>query len=163
MQVFRTEADFPEQIQILGIGLLLPRGANAISVEDAAARGMSELSKKDKDGKLILDDQGGYTPLKGKELTAAANAWAERINGVETVTLKEAEVAKLRASGAVRTDFQPEDTLAAAEWYASRTNPVVTVTHGNEVVSAEPVSAEEAVEAEGAELATAADDEGGEG
>ena len=157
MQVFRTESDFPEQIQILGVGLLLPNGQNAVDVEFASTR-MSELSKKDKDGKLIVDDQGGWKPLTGKELTAAAKAWADRIPGVEVATLKEAE---LRSMG-VRTDFGPEDTLAAAEYYASQTNPVVTVTKGDEVVSAEAVSADEAAEAVGTALSSA-DDEGGEG
>lgn len=163
MQVFRTEADFPDQIQILGIGLLLPKGGNVIDIEDAAAKGMSELSKKDKDGKLVLNEQNGYTPLKGKELTDAAKAWAERIRGVEVVTLKESEVEKLRSLGQVRADFTAEDTQAAAEWYASQTNPVVTVVEGGQVVSAETVSAQEAAEAEGKALSTAADDEGGEG
>lgn len=161
MQVFRTEADFPEQIQILGVGLLLPKGGNAIDIEAAASRGMSELSKKDKDGKLILNDQDGYTPLKGKELTEAAKAWADRINGIEVVTLKESEVEKLRGLGQL-ADFTAEDTLAAAEWYANQTNPVITKTEGGQVVSAETVSAQEAADAEGSALSTA-DDEGGEG
>lgn len=157
MQVFRTESDFPEQIQILGVGLLLPNGQNAIDVEHAATR-MSELSKKDKDGKLLVDEQGAWKPLSGKELTSAAKAWADRINGVEVVSLKESE---MRGMG-VRQDFGPEDTLAAAEYYASQSNPVVTVTKGDEVVSAEAVSADEAADAVGTALSSA-DDEGGEG
>lgn len=161
MQVFRTESDFPEQIQILGVGLLLPNGKNAISVEAASAR-MSELSKKDKDGKLVVDEQGAWTPLKGKELTAAAKAWAERIPGIELVTLKESEVAKMRGMGEMRVDFTAEDTLAAAEAYARQSNPVIT--HTDPVsgdVEAEDATIEEAMEAEGTALSVA--DEGGEG
>ena len=158
MQVFRTESDFPEQIQVLGVGLLLPHGQNAISVEAASAR-MSELSKKDKDGKLIVNEQGGWEPLTGKALTAAAKDWADRINGVEVATLKEEE---LRGSG-VRQEFGPEDTLAAAEYYASQVNPVVTRTDPvSGKVVAEEATVEEAMDAEGTALA-AADDEGGEG
>lgn len=163
MQVFRTEADFPEQIQILGVGLLKPRGENALPVEDAAARGMSELSKKDKDGKLVLNDQGGPIPLTGKELTAAAKAWADRIHGLEVSTLKEAEISKMKTMGEMRMEFSAEDTLAAAEWYASQTNPVITRVEGGEVVSAEHADAQEAAEAQGTALSTPGDDEGGEG
>lgn len=163
MQVFRTEADFPEQIQILGIGLLKPRGGNAIPIEDAAMKGMSELSKKDKDGKLLLNEQDGPIALSGKELTAAAKAWADRIQGVEVATLKESEVDKMRTMGEMRMDFTSEDTLAAAEWYASQTNPVITRVEGGEVVSAEHADAQEAAEAQGTALSTPGDDEGGEG
>ena len=162
MQVFRTESDFPEQIQILGVGLLLPHGKNAIEVEHAAAR-MTELSKKDKDGKLVVDEQGAWTPLTGKELTAAAKAWAERIQGVEVTTLKEADVDKMKMSGAMRMEFTAEDVLKSAEFYAAQTNAVVTRTEGGEVVDAELVDAEGAMEAEGTELSAPADDEGGEG
>ena len=162
MQVFKTEKDFPEQIQILGVGLLLPKGQNGIDVEHAS-KSMTELSKKDKDGKLVKDEQGGLVPLTGKELTAAAKAFAERVDGIELVSIKESEMDKMRAAGELRIDHTAEDTLAAAEMYAKNMSPVITETDFVAgVVGSHEATPEEAIEAVGTDLAGSADDGGGE-
>jgi len=162
MQVFRTESDFPYEVHILGVGTLLPRGQNAIDVEHAS-RFMSELVEKDKDGKIKRDDQGGHIPLAGKELTAAAKAWAERINGVETVALKTDQVEKLRGAGGMRTDHTAEDTLAAAEWYAAKSQPGITkVNLDTGEAETTIATAQEAIDAVGDDLIEGGIDEGGE-
>lgn len=161
MQVFKTEKDFPDQIQILGVGLLMPHGRNGVDIEQAA-KSMTELSKKDKDGKLVLNEQGGLIPLTGKELNAAAKAFAERIQGMEVASLKEAEMEKMRAAGELRIDHTAEDTLAAAEYYATTVNPVITETDFVAgVVGTKEATPQEAAEAIGTDLAGV--DDGGEG
>lgn len=163
MQVFRTESDFPYEVHILGVGTLLPKGQNAIDVEHAS-RFMTELVEKDEDGRVKRSDQGGHIPLTGKELTAAAKAWAERIKGVETVTLKSEQVEKLRSAGGMRIDHTAEDTLAAAEYYAQKAEPAITrVNLDTGEAEATIATAQQAIDAEGDDLIEGGIEDGGEG
>jgi hypothetical protein len=118
MYVFRTTKDFPHTVQILGVGTLQKYGGNVITVEKAAPA-MSELSKKE-DGQLVVDEQGGTTPLEGKDLVAAAKAWAEKLEGVECVELKQETIDKVNEESGALPDLTAEDALSAAQEYHDR-------------------------------------------
>lgn len=74
---FRTRDDDERGRQLGPAGNLKPRGENEILIEDAAAAGMNELQETDSVGALVYED-GRKVPLAGKDLLAAAKAFAER-------------------------------------------------------------------------------------
>lgn len=138
MYVFRTKKDFPHTIQILGVGTLQAHGNNVIPVDQAAPY-MTELNKKDKNNQLVVDEQGGTTPLEGKDLNAAARDWAETIDGLECVDQKQETIDKINEESGALPELTADDALKAAQEYHERAygnlpDPVNTdqdtLTHG---------------------------------
>jgi hypothetical protein len=111
--VFRTDADWPNDVWINGVGVLRPHGENAIAVSDAADV-MTELQEKDELGRVKTDEAGAPVRLSGAQLTAAAKGWVENQQALVAVNVKEAELEELTAPTV--PDRPPAVEVGAAEY-----------------------------------------------
>ena len=99
--VFRTRPDDPLPSELVGVGILPPSGAGGLDIARAATV-MAEL-------------QGpGGMPLKGKELTSAARAWADRV-GFDVIEVDDADLPALRVEGGGYPDLPPAELVSVAE------------------------------------------------
>jgi hypothetical protein len=91
--VFRTADDSPTGLEIVGVGVLGPRGEGGVPVEQAAAA-MNEFWQTDESGAVVRDDAGNPQTLSGQALTTAARKWAEQ-NGLQVTNVGKEELEKL--------------------------------------------------------------------
>lgn len=115
MHVFKTKEGAPA-VELVGVGYLGPDGKGGLAVEEAAARGMSALLKKNADGSLVTDDEGRSVPLEGRKLLDAAKAWAELHGGVEVVNAKEEDVERFPLELGAAPDRPPAREVSIAHY-----------------------------------------------
>lgn len=157
--VFKTPKDSPDRVQTPA-GTAEAYGKGGLNVADAAAF-IPELQKQGDDGYPVLDDDTGQpVPLEGKELTAAAKAYAEA-RGLEVVNVKEdqATTAALMADAGYPPERPPAQQVAEQEYQDNYAHlePVNTIEdhetaaeQGSTAMVGEPAPAEPTNEGEGA-------------
>ncbi len=110
-QVFKTNEDAIHSVEILGVGLLGAGGKGGVPVEQAATF-MSELQEKDKDGVVVLDEDGNPKPLTGQKLKDAAKEFADA-RGLRVVSLSDEKVEGLAQEMGGFPDRPPAHVVAA--------------------------------------------------
>jgi len=76
VKVMRTPSDHDLSVELVGAGVAGPNGKGGILLS-RAAENVTSFQKQDKNGALVLDDEGNPIPLEGKALDTAAKDFVE--------------------------------------------------------------------------------------